>query len=492
PIFCVALCVGAVFSFLKTDNGLTASADATADEFTLKRTAQRFWYASKQSPASISYAEMWGVADAGHLATDIDSSAHALGWGGNTANAYGEAIYLEVTENITVPARQEYTVVYDLEYYSLRTAYVKSSIILEVFNFGYSNDAQTAPTGQSLGLIFGYSGTGSKYSIDFLADNTFSANTGCSGDSQVEVTYRNESYDKSETFSQRFGFWTGLGYGGATLYGECVFKPSVTEVKDLALELPSSVSTDYTGTEYTTADLGTIDGIINASWYDPAKMNLSLREDAACNAGTYNIDVTLIDTDATTGYPWKLADGSFSFEPQSTTLIINKVTPTVVPVFPSTRPVVSNGFPQPTSYTATAGGKSITGTFDWVNQTQLIEVDKPKEYEWTFKPDNNNYLTVKGKLTLNFQERKIVSKTYAWKSEITKIYTKTSVGELMDMLTLQVTYNDSSTPVYETNFAIESVNLVAGYGNSYLMVSFGGAPEKFIIPNTVEVIEAAV
>ncbi|MDE5766052.1 MAG: MBG domain-containing protein, partial [Clostridia bacterium] len=203
------------------------------------------------------------------------------------------------------------------------------------------------------------------------------------------------------------------------------------------------------------------------------------------NAGAYTVTMTLAD-----GLLWADGDGTGT---RQFTITIGKATPNVDPTFPGGRPFVTSGFPQPTSYTATCNGTDVAGTFDWINQNELIEVGKSKEYEWTFKPeDGNNYNSVTGKATFNFQERTIVSRTYAWKPEYSTIYTATTDSQLMDMIKLEVVYNDSPTPVIETNFEILGSTLVAGFGNSEVTVKFGSAIETITIPATVEVVEAAI
>ncbi|MDE7401731.1 MAG: hypothetical protein K2N17_06740, partial [Clostridia bacterium] len=270
--------------------------------------------------------------------------------------------------------------------------------------------------------------------------------------------------------------------------------------KNVIIDSPQSISTQiYDGTSKWIDNLGNntptwLDTSVydNTAYMTPTieytNMNgakSAVTKEQVKDAGTYKVTMSL-----TNGLKW--ADGSGTGTRQFT-ITIGQATPTVDPTFPSGRPFVTSGFPQPTSYTATSNGTNITGTFEWINQNQFIEANKSKEYEWTFKPDNdNNFKQVTGKATLNFQERVVVSRTYAWKSEYTSIYTATTDSQLMDMIKLEVVYNDSPTPVIETNFEILGSTLVAGFGNSEVTVKFGNAIETISIPSTVEVVEAAI
>ncbi|MDE6868517.1 MAG: hypothetical protein K2J83_05180, partial [Clostridia bacterium] len=198
---------------------------------------------------------------------------------------------------------------------------------------------------------------------------------------------------------------------------------------------------------------------------------MNINGNTQTDAGSYTVSVT-----PKTGLTWSdgLTDAvEFSFR-------INKATPSVLPQFSGDRPYNTAGFPEPTSYTAGANGIEITGKFMWPNQSQLIEIDKSKDYTWLFTPDEeyiDNFNTVEGTATFNFQERKIESMTATFNSGGATVYTKTSTSELMKMITLTVTYNDGEV-VNETNFEI-NYSLHEGTGNT-ITVSFGGQLPKIV------------
>ncbi|MDE7163522.1 MAG: hypothetical protein K2O44_05550 [Clostridia bacterium] len=310
---------------LKFDNKVSANADvptvATANSFTYSIGDKKFYNVSGSSPGSIKYANL--STSPGNLYISYDTSAKKYTFGTTNSNKNGKGIYGELLLSVVVPAREQYTVNFGLSFSSLRTASIASSLAVEVFNFGYSNDTVTAPTLQSTNPTFGYYASGSPYSIFQSSNGSSGSGTGVTGSKNVTgVVYKNES-DTDQTFVQHFGFWTGLGYGSsnyANLSGSCTITPTITDVQALTFDAPQDVTATFNGNDL----VSTLDAqITDESWFFGNAMTLS--SVVARDKGTYTITVTLKPSFISEGKIWDLG-GSTTSDPQTFELTINQKT----------------------------------------------------------------------------------------------------------------------------------------------------------------------
>ncbi|MDE6075841.1 MAG: hypothetical protein K2G26_05330, partial [Clostridia bacterium] len=453
---------------------------------------QNYSYATGKgsSDQTISYTTVATGGGTHTVDTSTDKKISAYG----PISSRGCAIYVGFTVSVTVPAWTKYDIDFPFEMAAVKVNHASSPGTVcrtraELLYYGRPTDTDptlyTAANGDSNGPVTfsqtyvasnaGYNGsptTGTNVTSKLLivqANNT----TGNSASKYnpkkdtvtVEDTYENRS-DNPATVSYSFGFFinqpinvTGavmsVGYEGCPSYLQ--LKPCTAEVEDLWVDAPSAVSTTYTGTAYTTNTLNQISDITGAKWYDANLMNLSLQEAEAKDAGTYNVDVSL-KAAGTTDDPWKLSDGTFSHDPQTITLTINKATPVVSFGNASTTDqyTVSGSqdeFPTPT---VTYNNATVPGTISWGSQTPKGSATGNRQtYSYTFTPDDTtNYNAVNSTVSLNYITPGIESVSATFNSNGATVYKSTPTATLNGYFTVMVKYAGITEPKENNSFTI--------------------------------------
>ncbi len=374
--------------------------------------SQKFFYLYRSSPIDVKFGaeSSWATGHNLYAAFD-ETSKNTLVFGTSSSTYEGKGVYTEFTASIAVPARQEYVVNYNMNFSSVRGNYIDSGMGFELFDYGYSNDTVTAPTAKTVSdaamaedpskdLFIGYSesrigtsvydpnGIKPEYSVFFQYSS--GGDGGVVGTKDIQAVYANKT-DAPQTFTQRFGLWTGLGYGSSnpsTINGQCIITPTLVSEETLFYSAPKAVTVEYDGTDMLNP-LST--AITSADWYVDGGMVFSCA-DTVKESGTYTVTASLSNAALNDGVQWLLGDGTKTTDDQTFTFT---VTPIVI-----TSPKNS----------------VITTEYNGAEQSLKTLADKPAWYDQSVYSDPsiieiNDKFTDAGSSTVNV---KLVSGNYAW------------------------------------------------------------------------------
>ncbi|MDE7162467.1 MAG: MBG domain-containing protein [Clostridia bacterium] len=497
PIFCAGLCLGTVFSFLKTDKVNASAATTATVNVTATMSVTERLHIHKANGQGFNAAKTVSYNDLsqGSEKHTIDESTEKkVSIYGTTYDDTAEFIYVGFTVSVSVPAWTKYkiSIPFDIQAVKINDGNQGSvgRVRAELLNFGRPTkedptEYTAANANGGSAITFGKCYTNSTGSsanngdpttgshviselIVATAGNTTS-NTKTSNPQKDSATIQDEyenRNDNPKTLTYSFGFCAveviagngskrSLGVQSCPTYLQ--LKGCTAESTKLWLEKPSDVSTTYTGTAYDSSTLTQISELTGANWYDATKMDVSLQEDSAQDVGTYSIDVSLKATGEEDD-PWKISDNVFSHEQQTIKLTINKATPTVSfgNAKDTTQYTVSGTQDEFPKGTATYNNAAVAGTLSWGGQTpQGSATGNRQNYNYTFTPeDTTNYNTVNGSISLEYVVPGIESVTATFNSNGTTVYKSTPTATLNGYFTVKVKYAGITEPKEVKSFTI--------------------------------------
>ncbi|MDE7453357.1 MAG: trichohyalin-plectin-homology domain domain-containing protein [Clostridia bacterium] len=232
-----------------------------------------------------------------------NASGNVINFGGTSGSAYvGRGVFVEFEMCVTVPAKERYTVDYSIVYQLQKRTSLKSSAVIQIYNYGFSNDTVTAPTAKSKNskLDVPTDPNSISYATIDSSTNVLSAKTATLNN----VVYENDTSHDQE-FRQRLVCWSGEGYGSGTYYGTCTVNSAVTKVEKLNFDIPTDISTIYDGSDF--HDI-TSSVYADSGWYVANGMEFTFPATPTeyRDAGTYeNISVAIKQDMLNAGVKWE-------------------------------------------------------------------------------------------------------------------------------------------------------------------------------------------
>ncbi|MDE6790915.1 MAG: hypothetical protein K2J61_04255, partial [Clostridia bacterium] len=345
PIFCVALLCGAVFSFLKTDNKVTANAAAvpppTADTITFTQLSAKGHVGTDVAAAYTSFNGGSGVSAglSGKVVTVSKTKIANAGFG-----------YVAFYSKVTVPAMTEYEIVYKaaLTLTKYRNGGSSAVTTCRVQYFGNTFDDPDAAD-QSATLTIGPHTSTTAYSVGPQLEATkytASGSTAASGATITmtgtatipTITYTNDT-DQEQDYYAYFGFaaTSGQANGSSTANGidaKANFSSSTIKVTTLVEEPSVDVrTTSYNGEEQdftfdyddkrldvTKWDFTNKKGVTTTTEGNPLDSNAVMSKK---DAGTYKL---YFDIKSTCGAVWDLDTKDQTTKTVSFTITSEKLT----------------------------------------------------------------------------------------------------------------------------------------------------------------------
>ena len=418
PIFCVALCVGAVFSFSLNNKEIKASAATFKSTFTQlfagqsdigranrDRTLTDFASGQNESFGSCSFSD--GVATATKVAMQNNVAA-----------------YISFKAELVLPAYTKCSVVYSYEQYVKRTSSVSSPDSQLVNFLYYYGDSESGGSDKSASETFPCSTTGSDDTVTnssyfvsgirtrIIEEKTYSGEL-------PKITYENDT-GSSKTCTAYFGFYAQSQFSGAHQVGG-TYKLTITE--DVTVE-SVNVKPDKTTDVYSPTG--------NAFNFDYDQTKVKLSKVAFTKFGgteTTTYDGTGTSPIDASGACTLNGAGTYVFEFDITGNTVwsdtkdkstKKITITIEKAKPNVKATFKTPLPDPI-YTSYNGGalpeientaaSPTAGKLEWqVGQTPS---SSNSSYYWWFAPDDtDNYNSITGrteetKLNIAYKAQKI-------------------------------------------------------------------------------------
>ncbi|MDE6790842.1 MAG: hypothetical protein K2J61_03875, partial [Clostridia bacterium] len=262
PIFCVALCVGAVFSFLKFDNNVTANAAVAESQSVFTGGVVGTYSKSGANPRNISYATV-AAADT-NVASSVAEMGLTPGTGTMSASSNrktGTVAYLgyiAFQADILVPAYTTYKVTYkfDITLTITRSGNTSTGAHAELLYFG---DSQHGGSDMSSSLSFNTDAYSIGASSQEYSRKILSGLTGPSVD-QVnqsdtvtisDITYINNTSAPIHEIAY-FGYHAGNTYSGtgSTIINSTLSLNKETVIAELAAPSVDVDSITYDGSDH--------------------------------------------------------------------------------------------------------------------------------------------------------------------------------------------------------------------------------------------------
>ncbi|MDE5789140.1 MAG: hypothetical protein K2H78_01855, partial [Clostridia bacterium] len=275
PIFCVALLCGTVFSFLKTDNKVSAEAASASDIKILTNSIESHYHQIPGAAFKAKVADMTTpIADMLGDWSEITNSDSKVGAEQATASKPAQGVYIDFKVGVKVPAWEEWTISFELKYECAFTCGTKYNLAAAFYHFlpdtttddpndtladssVLSFDIMNMPQSPDPNMILceGYHVVSNSGSYNY----TYKSGS---------LTFTNES-DNEQDYTLSFGIFASANFGTSTssrvknAYAT-LQNTSVESVRKLSIPKPTGLSYDYDGTDKSS----TADSDIAASdWY---------------------------------------------------------------------------------------------------------------------------------------------------------------------------------------------------------------------------------
>ena len=441
PIFCVALCVGAVFLSLKFDNKVSAEAAVAPPAVTFETASEVMVYTTRYDPSTnVPYSSFVSSVDT-VSASFSDNVATVNRPSGGLNFVMG---YVPVKSEIEVPAMTEYKVDYKIENYLIKyiTGDSKATVYSCLFYFGNTADDPPA-TDPSATLSFKPTSAGitSSTGASYTALGTLLATTSAAAQSTTvnipTITYTNNTNGK-RSFTAYFGFVGVATHANkatsangldttATFSGDITVTPISEPKVDVKTATYNGQYQNFTFTynnqcaSVTKAEYTNLAGITTTT-YDKVTSTGTNPLDAndvmtAKESGTYKLYFTINEN---CGAVWNNATANDP-DTKSVSFTIN---PKVL---------------TPPSGTVTTAYNGLEQTLD-----DLVTDKQPKWYNSTLYTDPSiiemdDKVTEAGEHTISV---KLLSENYAWSDDVTNTSDTRTFTFKVDKKQLEIEFED--------------------------------------------------
>ncbi len=331
---CAALVCCAFILPKNTDKTASATTAASVEDGIKITDVTPYYWQRNGTPSSDDPATLSNMTDEGLSTGTLTTDDTTITFSQSASDQYGKSIYIDFKVGVTVPAWEEWEVSYDVDFLLSVWANTTWTLSARVYYFMPDNTTEDAndtledPNNLTFTIYECATLDPAKVkSSGVNAVGSLSFNETFQSDSPLTLT--NDS-DTPKLFTFRYGMnittcssskWTlGINACNATLKNRSV------SVKELSVSAPADLNYDYDGSDKTNQAIQDIESSDwythnNDIWYTPGQWADYVLPNGAIQdvkTGGYEVTATLKDK-----YPFKLADGTFTNEPQKFKININ-------------------------------------------------------------------------------------------------------------------------------------------------------------------------